>query len=312
MRRAALALVTMFAGLATLAAQQTFRTRTDLVSVYATVVDKGGRLVTDLTASDFEVRDNGTVQDVTFFSNDLQPITIIVMLDRSRPMVENFVLVQDAAEQFIRKLMPGDEARVGNFSRDILIRPPKFSSDQDVLLDALGHTLQPTGPSPLWTSIDRSITELLAETERRVVLVFSDGHDRPAPGQAATRLEDVMRRAEVEEVMVYAIGVAEMEGGAYLGPPNRYGVHQRVGGTVIKPDPGLRRLADQSGGGYSEIQWNENLGATFTRVADELHHQYRLAFPPARLDGETHKLDVTLKRSGLTARARRSYVAEAR
>ena len=60
------------------------------------------------------------------------------------------------------------------------------------------------------------------------------------------------------------------------------------------------------------MQWNQNLGATFTRVADELHHQYRLAFPPAKLDGETHKLDVTLKRSGLTARARRSYVAEAR
>ena len=312
MRGAGLALVTVFTGLATLAATQTFRGRTDLVSVYATVTDQDGKLVTDLTESDFEVRDNGTVQEVTFFSNDLQPITIIVMLDRSGAMVENFFLVQDAAEQFIRKLLPDDKARIGNFSRDIIINPAEFSSDQDVLLYALRHTLQPTGPSPLWTSIDRSITELLKEGGRRVVLIFSDGHDRPSPDQAVTDLKDVMRRAEVDEVMVYAIGLAEMEGGAYLGPQNRVGARQRVGGSVIKPDPGLRQLADQSGGGYFEMQWNENLGATFTRVADELHHQYRLAFPPAKLDGETHKLDVNLKRPGLTARARRSYVAEAR
>ena len=312
MRGAGLALVTVFAGLATLAAKQTFRARTDLVSVYATVADHDGKLVTDLAESDFEVRDNGKVQEVTFFSNDLQPITIIVMLDRSGPMVENFFLVQDAADQFIQKLLPDDKARIGNFSQDILINPAKFSSDQNVLLYALRHTLQPTGPSPLWTSIDRSITELLTEGGRRVVLVFSDGHDRPSPGQVVTHLEDVMRRAEVDEVMVYAIGLAEMEGGAYLGPPNRVGARQRIGGSVIKPDPGLRRLADQSGGGYFEMQWNQNLGATFTRVADELHHQYRLAFPPAKLDGETHKLDVNLKRSGLTARARRSYVAEAK
>src|SRR5262249_29151685 len=76
-------------------AQTPYRGRADLVSLYATVTGAAGRLVTDLSESDFEVRDSGKVQTLSHFSNDLQPITIIVMLDRSGSMEKNFGLVQD-------------------------------------------------------------------------------------------------------------------------------------------------------------------------------------------------------------------------
>ena len=75
------------------------------------------------------------------------------------------------------------------------------------------------------------------------------------------------------------------------------------------PDPGLRKLAEQSGGGYFELTWHDRLSDTFTRVADELHHQYWLGFPPARLDGKEHTIEVRVKRAGMTVQARKTYVA---
>jgi Ca-activated chloride channel family protein len=313
------ALLVLSAGVilvATGVAQTPYRGRADLVSIYATVTGPDGRLVPDLTKGDFEVRDNGKVQTLSYFSNDLQPITIIVMLDRSGSMEDNFALVADAAEQFVKKLLPDDRARIGNFSRQIVITPADFTSDQNTLLEILRRDLQNVGPSPVWTAIDRSITALLKQEGRRVVLVFTDGHDDPRLGQVRTDFKDVVRRAEIDEIMIYAIGLADTEDASsswmlHNQRQIQFGTRHR-NAKVIKPDPGLKRLADQSGGGYFELTWGHDLGATFSRVADELHRQYWLAFAPARLDGSIHKLEIKAKRPGLTVRGRKSYVAEAR
>jgi hypothetical protein len=79
--------------------------------------------------------------------------------------------------------------------------------------------------------------------------------------------------------------------------------------VTTRPDPGLREIADISGGGYFELSSTDNLAATFTRVADELHHQYLLAYQPPAFDGKMHAIEVRLRQSGLVARARRSYLA---
>ena len=76
-----------------------------------------------------------------------------------------------------------------------------------------------------------------------------------------------------------------------------------------KPDRGLRKLADETGGGYFELTKTSDLAPTFTRVAQELHSQYVLGFTPTQLDNRVHKLTVRVKQSGMTARARRSYLA---
>ena len=75
------------------------------------------------------------------------------------------------------------------------------------------------------------------------------------------------------------------------------------------PDPGLARVAQETGGGYLEIRAGQNLAAAFAQVADELHSQYLLGFAPPRRDGKKHDIDVRLTQRGLTARARKSYVA---
>src|SRR3954469_20719744 len=88
------------------------------VAVYATVTGARGRLVPDLTREDFAVDDNGKRQPLTLFSNDIQPITVIMLLDRSGSMKPNFELEERAAEAFVREMLPADKARIGSFARN--------------------------------------------------------------------------------------------------------------------------------------------------------------------------------------------------
>lgn len=296
-------------GVAIPARQQTpFRSGANTVAVYATVTDKDGRLVPDLAREDFEIRDGGKTQPITVFSNDTQPITVVMMLDRSGSMRGNFGLVVAAAEAFVRKLDPGDKARIGSFAARVQIDPPAFTSDQEEMVRILRTELQETGPTPLWNALDEAIAALREQEGRRVVLIMSDGADAPMNFRFDNRsIMDVMRRAQQENVMVYAIGLQS----TILRPPGARGGLGGFGGALTseRPDPGLAIVAEDTGGGYFELNRAANLGATFARVADELHRQYALGFEPPALDGKMHKLQVRVGKPGMKARARKEYFA---
>jgi VWFA-related protein len=311
-------------GSAGLIAQQepTFRSAVRTVPLFVTVTDADGRLVPDLTRDDFTILDNGKPQPVGIFSSETQPISVVMMLDRSGSMVGNFRLVQQAGEQFVTKLLPADMARIGSFSNRVQVDPRTFTNSREELLTILHRDLQDAGPTPLWNAIAVGMTALLHQEGRRVVLVFTDGMDRPGMDRPTNMsLGKVTDRAREENVMVYAIGLASAGGrGGYggggrgYGPPGGGGYGGGGGrgggrGMTDKPDPGLAKLAAESGGGYFELDNTANLSATFARVAEELHRQYALGFTPDKLDGKTHKLEVRVNKPGMTARARRSYVA---
>src|SRR3954467_9247994 len=82
-----------------------FRSGSPTVAVYVTVTDAQGRLIANLTQDDFEVYDNGKKQTLTLFESGVQPITLVMMLDRSGSMAGNFGLVRSAAEQFVGQLL---------------------------------------------------------------------------------------------------------------------------------------------------------------------------------------------------------------
>src|SRR5262245_43884238 len=95
-----------------LAAQQPiFSASTRTVPVVATVTDAEGRLVPNLEKDDFTVLDNGKPQDLTIFQNDVQPFTAVVMLDKSASMTANLDRLDQAAEQFLLRLLPDDKAQ---------------------------------------------------------------------------------------------------------------------------------------------------------------------------------------------------------
>jgi Ca-activated chloride channel family protein len=294
--------------------QTTFRSSSRAVPVYVTVADQSGRLLTDLTKDDIEVYDNGKNQTINLFESGVQPITLVKMLDRSGSMAGNFRLVRSAAEQFVGQLLPGDKARIGSFANRIQLDPREFTSSQHDLIQILRTELQEAGPTPLWNAVNVGITALLHQDGRRVVLVFTDGVDRPVGGNNVS-YRDVAKNAEREDVMIFAVGLASRE---FTG--RRRGMGGGLGGFgsgVLRPPPeepkvdaGLPRIAAETGGGYFELTSANNLSSTFTRIADELHRQYALAFTPTVLDDKTHKLEVRVRRPGAIPRARKSYIAK--
>lgn len=303
-----------------LAQQTIYKSRSDLVSLFATVTNTADQLVTDLPQDAFEVYDNGKKQTITVFSRDVQPISVVILLDRSGSMAEDSDLVRNAAAEFITRMLPADRARIGNFSYQIVLEPDDFTSDKTTLLDVLRGPLKPGGPSPIWTAADRAVTTLLHEGGRRVILLLTDGHDNPVGNQVRTDVKDVIYRAEYDEVMLYTIGFSgtdwQLAPGSLFGPPSSFGGRGGSGGgahwesKTTAPDPNLKKLADDSGGRYFYLGPEQNLGSLFARVADELHRQYWLGFVPAKLDDNVHKLEVKVKGTGLSVRARRSYVAD--
>jgi VWFA-related protein len=295
--------------------QPTFRSGASTVAVYTTVTDATGRLVTNLTQDDFEIYDNGKLQPITLFATETQPISVVIMLDRSGSMKESFNLVAAGAEEFVRRLLPADKARIGSFATKIIVEPEEFTSDKSKLIGVLRSDMQAEGPTPLWNASNVAIRELGQTDGRKVVLLFTDGVD--SPGNFKTNnlsVMDVMDRATRDDVMLYAIGLESrlpygrrqapvgMGGGGLTGG---FG----GGGMTQRPDPGLPKIAAETGGGYFELTRADDLRATFARVADELHQQYALGFAPTKLDGKSHDLEVKLKVKGMKARARKSYVA---
>jgi VWFA-related protein len=287
--------------------QPQFRSGAKTVAVYATVTGPDGRLVPDLGREAFEVRDKGKPQPLTVFSNDVQPITVVMMLDRSGSMRGNFGLVQAAAEAFVRKLQPADKARIGSFAARVQIDPAGFTSDQAEMIRILRTEMQEPGPTPLWNALDEAITSLRDQDGRKVVVVFSDGGDAPMNFRFNNRsIMDVMRRAQQENVMVYAVGLQSTQ---LRGPSPGRGGFSAGSLSSERPDPGLAIVADDTGGGYFELTRAEDLASTFARVVDELHHQYALGFDPAELDGKMHKIQVRVNGSGMKVRARKEYFA---
>jgi Ca-activated chloride channel family protein len=266
--------------------QPTFKSGTQIVSLFVTVTDPQRRLIPGLTKDDFEVFDNEKSQPLIYFDNSIRPINVVVMLDTSGSMTLTIDLLKQAAEQFLIRLLPEDKGRVGAFNDKIQFNA-RWSNDRDQMItDA--KNLDFGNGTRLWDAVGASLDELKNIDGRKVILIFTDGDDT----ESKLRLGTVLDRARADEVMIYAIGL-----------------ESKFLGTTTKPDSGLRKIAEETGGGYFELKRATDLAPTFSKVAQELHSQYVIGFAPTALDNKVHKLVVKMKQPGMTAQARRSYLA---
>ena len=279
--------------------QTTFRSEARAVAVYATVRESDGRLVPDLTKDDFEILDNGKPADITTFSNQILPFTVVLLLDMSNSVIREYPSIVASAQEFVAHLLPADRVRIGTFGREVAVSPI-LTGDKRLLQRILEEEIWPGGATPLWRAADAGMNSLAGETGRRVLLLLTDGSDSGRDYNCAALVldphggigpcpdrDDVRRHALRDEFMFYAIGLED---------------------TGL--DSSMTALTNETGGGHFEVKSGDDLASTFVRVVDELHHQYALGFTPVARDGKTHKIDVKLKRPGLVAQARKSYEAK--
>lgn len=311
-----------------------FRSRSDLVEVYATAIGRNGAGVHDLRGDEFELYEDGKRRDISVFSTMVQPLSVALVLDHSGSTDSEFTQVVQAAGDFIGRLFKEDRASLGTLVWDCA----GFTSDRAALVAALQKPLPRDFGSPIWAATDRAMGALAAETGRHVIVLLSDGGDNqeqiiaqpPQPratreaAESCTRadistlrtLKDVMDRAEKDTVMVYGVQVSGHDpssGGVAIGAPSG-----GVGPTALSPPllqggPGnnLAKLAKRSGGSVHALSDYSQLKAAFKVIADELHLQYLLGFVP-KVDGKRHDISVRVTRPGVTIRARESYRAESR
>ena len=277
-----------------------------MVPVFVTVTDRDSRLVRELTQDKFEVFDNGKPQTITVFDNSPQPIRLITLVDISGSMVDYLPLLRQAVGQLVKHLGPNDLARLGTFGNDVVIGST-FTRNTAELMAQLPADAPPGTRTPLWRAVNEAIGLFDASaTERRVVLVLSDGKDSgPEYGKRFLLPTDISSRAQQENVMVYGVGMRSSLRGAPVGGARDMGAMM----AASLPDPNLGSVALDSGGGYFELRPRDNLSETFARVVDELHSQYLIGFTPPARDGKSHKIEVRLKDKGYKAHARKAYTA---
>jgi VWFA-related protein len=263
--------------------QTTFRSDARVVAVYATVRDRDGRLAPGLTADDFEIRDNGRPVDITQFSNDPQPLTVALLLDMSGSMAGRYRSVREATLKFVDALEPPDRVRIGTFGSEVALSP-LLTGNKDELARIVREEVWPGGGTPLWAAMEQGMLSLAGEGGRRVVVALTDGHDMSSGWNVGAG--DVRRRAVEEDFMIYAIGF-----------------------LPVGLNYDAVALARDTGGGHVTLEEHADLAATFAALAHELRHQYLLGFQPRVRDGRMHRIEVRLKRDGMAARARRSYLA---
>jgi VWFA-related protein len=263
--------------------QDPLRASTRMVPIYATVTDASGALVSNLTATDFQVDDNGKTVSITVFEGGVQPITMAILLDRSPSLFPVAQRAQSAVIELSRRLLPGDRACLGTFCQVVSL-DPILTADADALVKHLGDDVPWPAGTALWDAVEAGRAALEREGGRRVILVVSDAEDN------CSRVDVDALRARVQHdgIMFYAISIRGREG---------------------SDTSELSALARATGGWSFELKPDDDVVAAARRVADELHRQYLLGFAPASLDDKLHRIDVKVKKPGGTVHARRTYVA---
>jgi hypothetical protein len=196
----------------------------------------------------------------------------------------------EAIRAFVDALRPDDRVRIGSFGLEIAIGAT-LTRDWNEVDRVLREELWFGGGTPLWQALVAGMQSIETEPGRRVVLALTNGIDTGRlPGF-------VGRRSNVDD---YATRLATMV----------YAVRLPVSSNhwdELADD--LEDVAEASGAGHFDVPVDADVRDAFTRIAEELRHQYLIGFVPDIFDGQVHRIDVRSSRPGLIVRARRTFVA---
>ena len=265
------------------AAQQVrFSSRVESVRVDV-LATADGVPVTDLKAADFEVRDNGVVQKATLVGNEKAPVNVMLALDGSASLSdERLRQLRTACEALIAKLLPGESAGLITFSHVVTMRQV-LTTELRRVNEALAR-VEPAGSTALSDAVSLGLAVGEQSSGRALLVVFSDGVDT-----MSWQSEDVvLTSARRAETVLYGVAVTP-EGGS-----PRF----------------LRDAAETTGGKVMEVRSNDRLEAAFVQILEEFRQRYLLSYTPVGITKPGwHKIEVKVKRRGVSARARPGYYA---
>jgi VWFA-related protein len=294
-------LVALIAGIGVAAGSQdslpTFRSGVVLVPISAVVRDRRGRIVTTLTAADFEVRDKGENRRILDFRTDeTSPITIALLLDVSGSMRigPKLGFARQVLNHLVGELQDGRD-EVGMFTFDAKLHEQQPFTVHPTGLDQVVSSAEPFGTTSLYDAIAATARRLNERpAARRALVVFTDGVDTSSELTPA----EVSGLASSIDVPVYiVVTVPPIDLAQYL--------YREVDRTAQAAGD-LRDLALWTGG---ELLWttaNEDAGMRARQILSELRHQYLIAIESAA-QGEWRPLEIKVRDRGLTVRARSGY-----
>ena len=279
--------------------QPSFRAGVDLVSLNVTVTDGTARYITDLTAQDFNVFEDGVKQEVTFFNRTNLPIALALLLDTSASMEAKLATAQEAAIGFARKLRTQDLAEVIDFDSRVVVLQ-SFTSGVGDLEQAIRKT-SAGGSTSLYNAVYIALKDLkkvvaknVDEIRRQAIIVLSDGEDT----SSLLPFEEVLDLAKRSETAIYSIGLRAE------GPSNSSRGFKEAEFV-------LRQFSQETGGRSFFPNQASDLTNVYGQIADELSSQYTVGYTsrnPKR-DGSWRRLIVRVNRPNLTARTKQGYFA---
>ena len=259
------------------------------VALDVVVTDQKGRLVPGLKPEDFRVLELGVPQKLSFFTASRTPVTVVVLLDSSASVRSNMRSVQKAANRFIEKLARDDRARIGFFHERVVFGP-RFTDDMKEH-SAMINQMRPQRSTHLYDALVESFEALEPVSNRKALLVFSDGADQ---GSRAS-MRGALEAARQSDASVYSVGL--------VGWSVDDGMHtnQEV----------LEQIARFTGGRAFFPRNDKEMEEAFDRIRTEIHHQYRMGYVPAGGEegpGRWREIQVELtRRKDLIVRCRLGY-----
>ena len=267
------------------------RVNTELVVLNVTVTDKSGQYVKALRASDFKIYEDGNevqANMIASFSLQESPYAAVVLLDSSGSMDSRFSLARSAAIRFLDGLREEDVAAVYRFDSKVE-RVQEFSGGRD--LAPMAYGIRAKGMTTLNDAIVEA-SKILAERpeKRKAIVVLSDGMDTFSKASSDKAVESALAIG----ASIYAVDMSAIE---TPGSSNRQSAMS------------LKGFAEKTGGRFVATPGGPALRDAFTSIADELGHQYTIAYRPANQlrDGKWRTLEVKVSRENLQVRTRKGY-----
>lgn len=278
-----------------IAGQFSYKTGIDVAGFGVTVLTRAGEPVPNLKADDFEVREDGVLQTVTYFSagagGDAVPLHVGLLFDISESMERDLPFSRNAAIRFLNTFPRALDFTLVEFSDDV--RAGRFAQAEFPRLVERIRTSKAKGRTALYDALTVYLGSAFDQTGRKVLVVYTDGGDTSSSRTWA----DTLRLLRGSDVTVYPIGFLASRG------PSR-----------LMPQSQLTEMARLTGGRAVFPGTMKELEPMYSRIAAEIHAQYTLGYVPtnAARDGKWRKVDIKLKRPALERlqlRTREGYFA---